>query len=67
MVSVSKIPQNKTMCRVKWRTTTRIGVIRALTAEPPIILMDEPFGALISITREQLQDELLKLLKRLFS
>nr|WP_274377058.1 hypothetical protein [Natranaerobius thermophilus] len=55
------------MCRVKWRTTTRIGVIRALTAEPPIILMDEPFGALISITREQLQDELLKLLKRLFS
>lgn len=39
----------------------RIGVIRALAAEPPIILMDEPFGALDPITREQLQEELVKL------
>ncbi|EEG76186.1 ABC transporter ATP-binding protein [Dethiobacter alkaliphilus] len=39
----------------------RIGVIRALAAEPPIILMDEPFGALDPITREQLQNELLRL------
>ncbi|RFU62687.1 ABC transporter ATP-binding protein [Bacillus sp. V59.32b] len=39
----------------------RIGVIRALAAEPPIVLMDEPFSALDPISREQLQDELVKL------
>lgn len=39
----------------------RIGVIRALAADPPIILMDEPFSALDPISREQLQNELVKL------
>ena len=43
----------------------RIGVLRALAAEPPIILMDEPFGALDPITRDALQDEVKSLQKRL--
>lgn len=43
----------------------RIGVLRALAASPPIVLMDEPFSALDPITREALQDEIQKLQRQL--
>src|SRR3981081_2775956 len=39
----------------------RIGVARAMAAEPPVMLMDEPFGAVDPIVRERLQNEVLRL------
>src|SRR5699024_10941576 len=47
--------------RIIWGQQQRIGVIRALAANPNVVLMDEPFGALDPITRDALHDLVIEL------
>jgi osmoprotectant transport system ATP-binding protein len=43
----------------------RVGVARGLAADPPVMLMDEPFGAIDPITRDRLQDEFLEVQRQI--
>jgi osmoprotectant transport system ATP-binding protein len=68
LISISGLPQSyldKFPSQLSGGEAQRVGVLRALAADPPILLMDEPFGAVDPQTRENLQKQFLSIQKEL--
>ena len=60
-----ELTRNKYPSQLSGGQMQRIGVARAMAADPPVMLMDEPFGAVDPIARNHLQDEFLRLQKEI--
>jgi osmoprotectant transport system ATP-binding protein len=61
LVSLSGDMRDRYPAQLSGGQRQRVGVARALAADPPVMLMDEPFGAIDPINRERLQNQFLRL------